>query len=77
VDVAAAQEAVKAVRRDFEVLLSRQQLARLNEIHKIREIDNDDNYRELLHNLSCLEYQNDDIWYDVHPVVEPLLNGAP
>jgi len=28
---------------------------------------------ELLHGLMVLEYQNDDLWYDVHPIVVDLL----
>jgi hypothetical protein len=29
--------------------------------------------REVLHNLSLLEYANDERWCDVHPIVMPLL----
>lgn len=29
--------------------------------------------QELIHNLSLLEYRNDDSWWDVHPIVAPLL----
>jgi len=28
----------------------------------------------LLHNLSVLEYRNRAVWYDVHPVIKPLLS---
>jgi hypothetical protein len=73
VDAASVDAAVKNSRRDYEVLLSTAQLAALELVHASKRIDNDEGYRELLHNLSCLEYWNDDVWYDVHPVVEPLL----
>ncbi|MDQ2711770.1 MAG: hypothetical protein M3Y24_05950 [Acidobacteriota bacterium] len=75
IDQSAVQAAIKSSRRDYEVLLSRDQIGLLRKIHRTREIDNDEAHRELLHNLSCLEYWNDNVWYDVHPVVEPLLKG--
>lgn len=28
----------------------------------------------LLHNLSVLEYMNDETWCDVHPTLEKLMN---
>ena len=55
------------------MLLSKDQIQTLHKIHSTKQVDNDEAYRGLLHNLSCLEYWNDDVWYDVHPVVEPLL----
>jgi hypothetical protein len=78
IDASAVQVAVTNLRRDYEVLLSRDQIQTLHKIHATKHIDNDEAYRGLLHNLSCLEYWNDDVWYDVHPVVEPLLtiNGT-
>ncbi|QLQ05950.1 MAG: hypothetical protein HZY76_07705 [Anaerolineae bacterium] len=31
---------------------------------------------EVLHNLSLLEYANDERWCDVHPIAEQLLQRA-
>ena len=75
IDPNSVQAAIKNSRRDYEVLLSREQIGLLKKIHRTKEIDNDESHRELLHNLSCLEYWNDDVWYDVHPIVEPLLRA--
>jgi hypothetical protein len=40
-------------------------------------LNNDDTdgdaFVKLLHSLMVLEYQNDDLWYDVHPIVVDLL----
>jgi hypothetical protein len=33
-----------------------------------------DAFVKLLHGLMVLEYQNDDLWYDVHPIVVDLLH---
>jgi hypothetical protein len=30
-------------------------------------------FLDLLHRLCILEYKNDGIWYDVHPIIEDLL----
>jgi hypothetical protein len=73
IDIAAVNSAIRNARRDYEVLLNKNQLATLKKVHRTKQVNNDEEYRELLHNLSCLEYRNDDVWYDVHPVVQPLL----
>ena len=73
IDLASVDAAIKASRREYEILLSQYQLGTLRRVRRTKAIDNDEEYRELLHNLSCLEYWNDDVWYDVHPVIEPLL----
>lgn len=75
VEPSAVQAAIKNSRKSYEVLLSSSQLAALRNVHATKQIDNDEAHRQLLHNLSCLEYWNDDVWYDVHPVVEPLLRA--
>jgi hypothetical protein len=33
----------------------------------------DERFLNLLHRLYILEYRNDDLWYDVHPIIEDLL----
>jgi hypothetical protein len=33
----------------------------------------DPKFLELLHGLYVLEYENDDLWYDLHPLVTDLL----
>ncbi len=35
-----------------------------------------DAFVKLLHGLMVLEYQNDDLWYDVHPIVVDLLRRS-
>jgi len=58
---------------DYRVLLTSSQLEILKKVHQTKKVENDDDHRALLHNLSILEYRNDDIWYDVNPNVLPLL----
>ena len=72
----AVELAARRKRMDYEVLLTSTQLNLLRKIHETKIIENDEAHRALLHNLSALEYRNSRVWYDVHPLVEPLLPEA-
>ena len=72
----AVERAARRKRMDYEVLLTSKQLNLLRKIHETKNIENDEAHRALLHNLSALEYRNSRVWYDVHPLVEPLLPEA-
>ena len=53
--------------------LSRKQLAVLHQRHQDKALSNEEEIRDLLHNISLLEYADDEPWRDVHPVVLPLV----
>ncbi|MBI4752422.1 MAG: hypothetical protein HY774_28360 [Acidobacteria bacterium] len=65
--------AVGAKCRDYQTLLTTEQLDLLSEIKTTRRIKNDGAHQALLHNLSVLEYRNDTVWYDVNAIVKTLL----
>ena len=65
--------AVGAKRRDYQTLLTTEQLDLLSEIKTTRRIKNDGAHQALLHNLSVLEYRNETVWYDVNAIVKALL----
>ena len=65
--------AVRRKRTDYQVLLTETQLDLLERVHAEKRVENDEEHRALLHNLSALEYRNDEVWHDVHPLVVPLL----
>jgi len=70
----AVERAARSKRMDYQVLLTTDQLNRLRQVQETKRVENDEEYRSLLHNLSALEYRNDvGVWYDVHPLIEPLL----
>ena len=54
-------------------MLSEEQLSLLRDIQRKRNIDQTEAYQNLLHTLSVLEYENDELWYDVSPLVANLL----
>ena len=74
IDGRAVERAARAKRMDYEVLLTAEQRRLLAAVHETKRIENDEAHRALLHNLSALEYRNDvGVWYDVHPLIKPLI----
>lgn len=76
VDTEDVSEAIRNRVQEYDILLRNKQRDLLREIHRTKEIDNREEYRQLLHNLSVLEYSNGDIWYDVHPLVRELIEPS-
>lgn len=73
VNAAHVNAVISEERKKFEGMLSEKQLLLLKIAEEKRHIDQTEAYRELLHTLSLLEYENDELWYDVNPVVKALL----
>jgi hypothetical protein len=74
IDEEAVEQAAARMRIDYEVLLTSEQLNLLRGVQERKRVENDEDHRALLHNLSALEYRNGEgVWYDVHPIVRPLL----
>lgn len=69
------EQAVTSIRLDFEALLGRADYEILQQTYQ-NYSPNDQkaqSFLDLLHTLHILEYQNGDIWYDLHPVVLDLM----
>lgn len=75
IDVEHVKRAGQRRRTDSEVLLSDDQRKRLRVVAERKTVNNDAAHRDLLHNLSVLEYQNSHVWYDVHPLVRSLIEA--
>jgi hypothetical protein len=74
IDEEAVGQAAARMRMDYQVLLTSEQLKLLRGVQERKRVENDGAHRDLLHNLSALEYRNGKgVWYDVHPLVRPLL----
>jgi hypothetical protein len=69
------EEAESEIRNNFRRMLKTENYDALKQIYDTRELRGSETCAELLHNLSILEYQNDENWCDVHPVVVPLIDG--
>ena len=68
-------EAVKSLRNQFARTLGSNLYELLVETYKqfTPPDAKSDQFLELLHGLYVLEYENDDLWYDLHPLVTDLL----
>ena len=74
IDRFSLEEAVTEIRSDFQVMLEPGHYLTLRQYSQTRWLENEEAVREVLHNLSLLEYANDRRWCDVHPIVVPLLD---
>jgi len=61
------------IRNEYRRILETQDYEALKVIHETRELKGSEICAKLLHELSILEYQNDDNWCDVHPTIIPLI----
>ena len=68
-----AREVAAEMANDFRRVLLPAHYIALKEAHRTKNIVADEIYRQVLENLSLLEYQNTDNWCDVQPVVQKLL----
>lgn len=67
-------ESIKMGRRNsFVRQLEQEDYEKLKNIRPDIMPKKDERFMELLHNLSILCYINDDIWYNVHPVIKLIL----
>jgi len=67
------ERAEREIRSDFKRILKSDDYNTLNEIRKSNDIRGIEKIEHLLHNLSVLEYENEEKWYDIHPTLEELL----
>jgi hypothetical protein len=65
--------AARQVRNTFRSILTEEQYRELWRIYSGGRFVNGEVTRDLLHNLSLLEYDGGEAWWAVHPIVRPLL----
>ena len=61
-------------RSDFKRILQTDDYDILEEVYKNNDIRGIEKIGHLLHNLSVLEYENDENWCDIHPTLENILD---
>jgi hypothetical protein len=69
------EEALKDLRLDFEIELGKVEYQILRTTYKqfMPDDPKEQKFLDLLHGLHILEYRNDEVWYDAHPIVIDLL----
>jgi hypothetical protein len=67
--------AVRNLRNDFARLIGDMEegYSALTQVYDTLKSSPKANFNKLLHGLMVLEYENDAMWYDVHPIVLDLL----
>jgi len=70
------EQVAAEVGNDYRRLLLPDHYPALVEAHKSKQITQTETVRQLLENLSLLEYRNGEAWCDVHPVVQRLLTPS-
>ncbi len=65
--------AVRNLRNDFARQLQPSLYEVLAEVYQTLKAAEGEEFVKLLHGLMVLEYENDALWYDVHPLVQNLL----
>lgn len=75
IDQAILAEALKDLRLDFEVTLGKAdfEILQTTYLNFMPEDPKAQPFLDLLHGLDVLEYRNDEVWYDLHPIVSELL----
>lgn len=71
------EEAINKLRNDYVLPLGRKDYEILEVIYNKYKPDDPKQYEflELLHGLQILEYRNNEIWYDVHPIIVKFLEN--
>jgi hypothetical protein len=69
------KRAEREIRSDFKHILKTQDYATLTEICKDNDFHGIEKIGRLLHNLSVLEYMNDETWCDIHPTLVELVEN--
>lgn len=73
IEIVDVRKAESEIRNEFRRMLESRHYDALKEIYKKRELKGSEICAELLHNMSVLEYRNDENWCDVHPVIHPII----
>lgn len=73
IDAHAVERAVSRFTSEYSRSVPEEYFPLLVKVFRAKKCDNDDAYRDMLHNLIVLEYMNGlESWHDVHPSVQRL-----
>jgi len=73
IDANAVERAISRFTSEYSRSVPEAYFPKLAKVFRAKKCDNDDAYRDMLHNLIVLEYMNGlEPWHDVHPSVQRL-----
>ncbi len=68
----ALEQAIRQLRKTYRDTVNEDQWSLLAAVYRSKQISNDDAHRSLLFSRCLLEYQDDGVWFDVHPVLREV-----
>lgn len=77
ISIEEVNKSIREIYNDYIRTLSKEDYKLLSRIYKEKKMDDESKRERFLHlinGLSVIEYENDTLWYDVHPIVKELLN---
>ena len=72
IDADALKDAVHGLQQDFQRSLETADYDLLAQTWSSKRIDKNEAYMRLLRNTAIMEYNGDDVWYNVNPLIEPI-----
>lgn len=72
IQATALQQAIRQLRRTYRDTVNADQWALLAQVFRTKQIVHDQQHRNLLFTRCLLEYQDEETWHDVHPVLREV-----
>lgn len=71
INKAQVEHAINRQKGDFIAMLESKDYPLLSNLHKDKQLTSDNDTQTLLQSLALLEYDNGELWCDVHPIILP------
>ena len=67
------ERVVTDIRNDYIRILNKEDIKILKEVERTKEKTDEERFQDLLFSLAILEYENGEIWYDIHPTIKGII----
>ena len=67
------ERVVTDIRNDYIRILNKEDIKILKEVERTKEKTDKERFQDLLFSLAILEYENGEIWYDIHPTIKGII----
>ncbi len=72
IDAEVVKEVIRRLRLEYQYEILAEDYPRLAKLHLSKQVPNDEYYRRLLFYRHALQYVNEEVWGDVHPIIYDL-----
>ena len=67
------ERVVTDIRNDYIRILNKEDIKILKEVERTKGKTDEERFQDLLFSLAILEYENGEIWYDIHPTIKGII----